>query len=282
MVTNNILFHMHIMWYESKMINETLDSLKVALENTNSTVDIKVCLNSQTYIEQPTDGEAVDMFQEFINHPVLKNADIIYKTDSDEFYNIADWRRDIYNDCYKYVVWGESDTLIPYDYFYILENLDIDQPHILTLSSRKMWDHTWNVVEYVDYQNINTPHSELGVISCGAYINYEDLCKINSKYDINIKSLSVTKLDGSMVALSSKLPRPWIPYDQHFHGEDTCAAIFFQHHNVPQYHITTRIKGHNYNHPLKRTNTANTRNDEIFKKYVHDSRVAMSNFLNNL
>lgn len=279
---NNILFHIHIMWYESKMLNETLDSLQEALKNTKLDVDIKLCLNSQTYIEQPIKGKAEDMFTEFVNHPVLKNAEIVYKTNNDTFYNVGDWRRDIYSSGYKYIVWGESDTLVPEDYFYILENLNIEEPHILSLSSRKMWDDSWKPVEYVDYQTLNKPHDELGIASCGAYINYEELCELNNKYDINIIKLPVVKIDGSMLALSPNLPNPWISPKQHFYGEDTCTALFFTHHKIPQYHINTRIKGHNYNHPLKRTNTPNTRNDDVFKKYANESQIAMNEFINNM
>jgi len=273
---------MHIMWYESKMINETLDSLQLALSNTTLDVNIKICLNSQTYIEQPIEGKANDMFNEFINHPILNNAEIIYKTNDDDFYNIGDWRREIYNSNYKYTIWGESDTLIPEDYFYILENINILEPHILSLSSRKMWDDSWKIVEHVSLQNLNTPHKELGILSCGEYINYQQLCEFNLEIDkINIIKLPTNKIDGSLLALSSNLPFPFISPNQHFVGEDTCAEMFFQKNKISQYHINTRIKGHNYNHPLKRINTPNTRNDEVFKKYAYESRTAMNEFLNN-
>lgn len=277
-----VLFQMHVMWYESKMLNETLDSLQIALSNTNLNVDLKFCLNSQTFIEVPEKGTPKDMFKEFINHPVLSNAEITYKTNNDGFYNIGDWRRDIYSNNYKYTVWGESDTLIPEDYFYILESISIEEPHVLSLSSRKMWDDSWKIVEHVDLQNLNKSHEEIGILSCGAFINYRELCDFNLKHNINIIKLPILKIDGSMLALSSHLPGPWIPLDQHFIREDTCSALFFQHHNIPQYHITTRIKGHNYNHPLKRTNTKNTRNDNVFKKYAQYSQEAMNKFLNNL
>lgn len=273
---------MHVMWYESKMINETLDSLSLALENTTATVDIHICLNSQTYMEQPVNGIAVDMFSEFINHPVLKNAKFVHKTNADSFYNVGDWRRDIYNNNYKYIVWGESDTLVPEDYFYILENINISEPHILSLSSRKMWDTSWTPVEYIDYQSITQSHDVIGIRSCGAYITYNELCEVNRKYDINIVKLNEVKIDGSMLALSPNLPTPFIAPKQHFYGEDTCAALFFQTNHIPQYHITTRIKGHNYNHPSKRINTKNTRNDEVFKMYSEQSKNAMHEFLNDL
>ena len=113
-----IVYQHHIMWYESKMISETLDSLKQALDY-YSPPDIQLvfCLNPQTYLEKPIEGTASNMFSNFINHPVLKDARIIYKTDHEPFYNIGDWRREQYYPEAKYTVWGESDCLLPKELF---------------------------------------------------------------------------------------------------------------------------------------------------------------------
>ena len=114
---------MHIMWYESAMIEETLDSLTNALsyEQTND-VKIKLCLNAQTYIEKPKMGKPREMFDMFLHHPIIKQSEIIYKTDDDSFYNIGDWRRETYDHNCKYTCWGESDCILPKEYFYILKN----------------------------------------------------------------------------------------------------------------------------------------------------------------
>ena len=66
-----ILYQQHIMWYESKMLNETLDSLQLALQYSTLPVDLKFCLNSQTYLEQPIQGSPEDMFEEFLNQKQL-------------------------------------------------------------------------------------------------------------------------------------------------------------------------------------------------------------------
>ena len=42
----------------------SLDSLKKALNYSTKSVNVKVCLNSQTYIEDPIKGEPKDMFDE--------------------------------------------------------------------------------------------------------------------------------------------------------------------------------------------------------------------------
>ena len=74
----------------------------------------------------------------------------------------------------------------------------------------------------------------------------------------------------------------FIPDDMHFVREDTCASIVFQQNNIPQYHVKNRLKGHNYYHPQKRTNTDATRDDKVWKKYSEKSMNAMHEFLEKL
>ena len=40
-----LLFQMHIMWYEYKIVREGLDSLQRTIENSNIDVKINLCLN---------------------------------------------------------------------------------------------------------------------------------------------------------------------------------------------------------------------------------------------
>jgi len=276
------------MWYESKMLNETLDSLQSALQHSSLPVDLKFCLNSQTYIETPIEGKPEDMFKEFLDHPVLKNAEIIYKTDNDPFYNIGDWRREIYSNDYKYTVWGESDCLIPEDYFYILSNIEIDESHIMSLASRKCWDDTWNIVEHVDFKSLSTVNSDTLDYKKEYYpfryfdtINQNELDIFNSKREeIEIIKLPILKIDGSLLALSKNLPAPFISPQMNFVREDYCAQQFFQIKNIPQYLISNRIKGHNYFHPLKRINTKSLRSDNVFKMMELKNIEAMNLFLN--
>jgi len=287
---DKILYQHHIMWYESKMLNETLDSLQNAIQFSSLPVKLKFCLNSQTYIEKPIIGESKDMFNEFINHPVLNDAEIIYKTDNDPFYNIGDWRREIYSNDFKYNIWGESDCLIPEEYFYILSNLNIDEPHILSLSSRKCWDKTWNIVEHENFKSweevdMNNPSfmKEYFPFRYFDTITQDKLNEFNSSGgEINIKKLPIVKIDGSLLALSKNLPTPFISPEMNFVREDYCAQQFFQLKNIPQYLISNIIKGHNYLHPLKRTNTISTRNDSLYKILEQKNTHAMNEFLYNI
>jgi len=281
-----ILFQMHIMWYESKMLNETLDSIQQAIHYSTLPVKIKLCINSQTYLETPIVGNSVDMLKEFENHPLLENSQIIYKTDADDFYNIGDWRREVYDINAKYTVWGESDCLLPEDFFYILSTAQIDELHSLTFSSRKMWDTTWDIVEHVDLhkysrsiQNIYQAPTPLN--SCDV-ITQSELNDYNNRFDIDIIKLPTVKIDGSLLCVSGGLNLQLIPDDMHFVREDFCAEQVLQLNHIPQYHVSTRIKGHNYAHPFKRTNTITTRESSIFKKYEYESQLAMQKFLFNI
>ena len=277
---------MHIMWYESKMLSETLDSLQIAIKNSPLQVDLKICLNSQTFIETPEVGTPEEMFQSFVEHPVLDEVDFVYKSNATSFYNIGDWRRDVYDENYKYTIWGESDCLIPEDYFYVLSHLNIEDPHVVSLASRKMGDNSWAPVEFIGMENYKRSWPERNDSIPRPYfandtITYEELCGINDNGDISIVKVDIPKIDGALLALSPNLPK-FIPDDLHFAREDYCANMAFIKYGIPQYIIKNRIKGHNYVHPLKRTNTSSTRNDKLYKNYEMESYDAMKRFIYTL
>ena len=273
----NTLATLHIMWYESQMINETLDSIQQAISNAQHPIQLILCLNSQTYIEKPDEGFIPEqMFNVFLNHPVLKDAIILRKTDNDPFYNIGDWTREIYGSEYeaKYIVWLESDCLVPEDYFFLLENINLDHPHLISLANRKMWDSTWDEIEHPYIQQIprtgppeepqrNTPEP-FGV---GHYINQEDLNKFNKQYEPVLIKLSQPKVDGAMAAVSNNFPYPFIEEGVHLGGHDYYMELFMKKNNIPQYHMSTRLKGHNCSHPKKRLGTSTPRGGEVYKKY---------------
>lgn len=288
---NKLLYTLHVMWYESMMLNETLDSLKLAIDNSTMPVDIMLCLNSQTYIEKPESGfEPTAMFNEFINHPVLENAIITYKTDSDAFYNIGDWRRDIYGPeyDYKYIIWGESDCLVPEDYFFLLDNINIEHPHFISLSTRKMWDSTWDNVEHEWIRPFPRngpairPEQAPTPFNCADYISLEQLNEFNSQFDPILIQLDRLKIDGNMTTLSPRLPYPFLPLDLHFAREDYCLEMFFTKKGIPQYHMPTRLKGHNQVHPKKRVGTLNQKNDSIYKEYEQKAYESIFKFIENI
>lgn len=274
------LFQMHIMWYEAEMLNETLDSLQTALQYSTKPTEIRICLNTQTYLEEPIKGTPEDMIEKFSQHPVLAKATIIRKTNKDPFYNIADWRREQYNTegC---TYWGESDCLIPEEYFYTVENLSIDHPHFLAFASRKMWEPSWIKVEHESLKNL--PHkkgrSAEAPFNWDDYIDFDPLKNFNRKQkEIKVLKLDAPKIDGSLIVLSPGLPK-FIPDKMHFVEEDACAQFSFEKNNIPQYLVSNILKGHNYKHPLKRTNTLATRDDSLYQKYKAEALKIRTEFI---
>jgi len=283
---DKILYQQHIMWYESKMISETLDSLSYALKHSKLGVDLKFCLNSQTYLEEPIYRKAEDMFDEFLHHPILKGAEIIYKTNDEPFYNIGDWRREVYDKEYKYTVWGESDCLLPMDFFYILSEINIQHPHLISFASRKMWDSSWDCVEHKEIEKykreIDNLLSAPKPYNSSNVITQWQLDDFNSKYPIEVMLNNTIKIDGSLLCISKGIDFQFIGDDMNFVREDFCTEMVFKIKRIPQYVVKTRIKGHNYSHPLKRTNTNAKRSDVVFKQYEQKSTQSMKTFINSL
>lgn len=293
-----ILYQVHHMWYETAMIKECWDSVLAAKKIASAVpIKIKICFNEQTYIEKPHSGKKVEeFFKPHLKHPLLKESDVevITKTDEDEFYNIADWRREIYDPEANYTVWGETDTILPRDIFYILSMINIEQSHVLTFAGRPMWDNSWDIVTHERLLGYSKPcqcgdnHREDCIELLEAPLKYKDcitqeeLDKFNEESgDIKIQQVP-WKLDGSTVCISKGLETPFIAPGMHFVREDTCFENYLRIKNIPQVCVTTRLKGHNYKHPNKRVGTDATRNDEVFKKYADKSIEAMQNFLKNI
>tara|TARA_R110000772_G_scaffold167371_1_gene279079 strand:+ start:1124 stop:2005 length:882 start_codon:yes stop_codon:yes gene_type:complete len=292
-----ILFQMHHMWYESNMIDECWHSILQALRSAPKVdVKIKICFNLQTYIEDPDSVNPKQLLEKWDNHPLMKDfsPEIVIKTDKDPFYNIADWRREVYDPEAKYTVWGESDTIIPRDFFAILDLVSIDKPHVITFAGRPMWDNSWDVVTHEKLLGYSKPckckdgHKEDCIELLKSpwkykdYITQKELDKFNDESgDIKLQQVP-HKIDGSLVCISNGHETPFIAPDMHFVREDTCFEYVCRKRNIPQISVTTRLKGHNYWHPNKRVGTGATRKDEVFKKYSSESQEAMTKFLQQL
>lgn len=292
-----ILYQVHHMWYETSMIDECWHSILQALRAAPDVeVKLEICFNYQTYIEDPSVKDHKLMLEKWDSHPLMQDykPKLTIKTNNDSFYNIADWRREVYDPEAKYTVWGETDTILPRDIFAILDKVEINQPHVLTFAGRPMWDNSWDVVTHEKLRGYSKPcqcgdeHKEDCIELLEApwkykdYITQKELDKFNDESgDIKIQQVP-HKIDGSTVCLSGGIETPFIAPGMHFVREDTCLEYYLRKKNIPQVCITSRLKGHNYKHPNKRVGTNATRNDEVFKKYADVSIAAMQKFLSEL
>jgi hypothetical protein len=81
------------------------------------------------------------------------------------------------------------------------------------------------------------------------------------------QKLPYPKIDGCMTAVSIGFPIPFIHENVHLGGHDYYMECFMKKHGIPQYHIATRLKGHNCSHPKKRIGTSTPRGGELYKHY---------------
>ena len=292
----------HIMWYEIELVQEYLASLTQALSKAKWPIHLDFLINAQTYLETPDENSnALELAQQIqtmiLTHPfnIWNPTKIIHtniKKDDDPFYNIGDYRRDIVNTEIGYTIWGEVDSLYPENYFQLLEIIateKFEDPYIVSFASRKCWDDTWTVVEHSQFQPLPPSRKDekkiVSPFNWDDYITQQELDEFNNKQTKNppLIMLHELKFDGSLLAFSSGMPQ-FIPDDMHFAREDWCAqlTLHYVYPHIKQYHLPTVLKGHNYNHALKRMHTNSSRDDTAYKLAEQDSVLAAKRWLSNL
>jgi len=268
-------YGVHIMWYELEMIEEHFHSLRTAMANASWPIDIVVHFNMQTYVEIPTDPDIMVKFLQYRDTFVadLPNVTILQSTDDQPFYNAPDFRREYSFGIDKgYCVQGEIDSVLPETYFSALEaayDALPDIPHIISFASRKMWDSTWTPVEHYAFQYIERDKIE-PPFDNEHYITEAQVNEFNNKYEPAIVKLGNLKIDGCLLAVRDGVPVA-MPEEVSFGPDDFICQMVLEILQIPQYHFSTILKGHNYRHPKKRVGTPSTRNDEIYKQYYNDA-----------
>jgi hypothetical protein len=194
---------------------------------------------------------------------------------NDKPYTMADYRRELNNQCNEcdYIIWGESDCLMPRQMFGVLEQLKEYangqgiHRYITTFGIRKMWDDSWKVLEHPEFTNkpyydMDTEEDKRLAESSPWSIRYtmsqEEMDEVNSKTtDLDVQMITYPKFDGSGLVISSDLLRTGanIPPAVYMNGDDSSFLESCRLHmgeNYRQYVIRNVLKVHNRNHPNKR------------------------------
>ena len=253
---------MHVSWFETEMALETLESMLQAAEHTSLPVEVHLCFNAQTFLESPIEGEAVTSFDILLQHPKAEEWNIVWKNNKDGFYNVGDWRRDCYDND-NLTVWGESDCLVPVQYFAYIEHihkvLEGRYPYIVTLQQKKMWDSSWTPTEHKALQNLTLEQVRAinnKFVTGEGFLSLEELNTFNTSFDseITLKQSNYYKGDGALICLSPDMPHPFIAEGLHMCGEDTYFFNYCALKRVSLYTVDGLMKGHNTGHPKKRVN----------------------------
>ena len=231
-----------------------------------------------------------DMFIDLLEDELVKQSEITWKTNEDEFYNVGDWRRECY-DPENITIWGESDCFVPDTYFGYIEsifNSNIPYPYIVTIKQKKMWDETWTPTEHEAFQPFTLDQVRAinnKFVTGEGMLSYEELNSFNKSFQ-NVHEITQSnyyKGDGALVCLSPKMPTPFIATELHMCGEDTYFFNYCAIKQIPMYTIMYYLKGHNTNHPLKRMNySRNDQQREEFLKFDQSMRVVASKSLREL
>lgn len=297
-------FIMHISWIDAQIVNQTLDSIVNALEFSTEPTEFLFFLNEQTNIDKPLEKTVEQQWEYFIHHPFISKCQLIYKTDNDAPFGVAGPRRDwMIRDGVNY--WGESDCMLPIDFFYICENFhrqSKERPYILTFAERKMWPG-WELQEHeiVRKESLGTLSkdiSEQSFLRCDGPMSLDALYAFNEKQGnpkIELLPLDLSysqdgalmvrnSIEGTLAVLSDKMPQNLICPDLVLSHDDACLQWTRNFYQIPQFHVGNILKGHDNWNPLKRTNIVNPmglRNPEHVKLATAD-RLAMGDWLTRL
>ena len=286
---NKYIIGTHIMFFEIEMIKEQTQSILDALKTVDNpeNVTIDYFFNISEYFEK-VDKEKIskEKLKSLFNDEIAKlsksGCKVVGKIYEDnEPITMVDYRRDLnYYGCtkYDYIIWGESDMLVPKEIFQALEqikeyaNSQNIHKFVTTFAIRKMWDNNWKVLEHPDFTDapyyederaFKYPHSIRYTMSI------DEMNEVNSKADsFDIRILKQPRFDGSCLVLSGDLIKNGvnIPHCMigHLH-EDTSmmhAAYRAMGPNYIQFIVKNILKVHNRNHPLKRLYALEMDSDE--------------------
>lgn len=284
----------HVMFYEIEMYKEFIDGLINLIEpiQNKENIHLHFCFNTSQYFEKIDINKIeihrlYDKFYEGVQKlydiNVLKeNVVIKLKTDNEDVYNVADYRRDLnYNYCTKvdYIMWGETDSFFPKEAFNVIESVaqygkeSNIHKYILSFADRKMWDESWKVTEHVDYENIkfiDTPDQVNNKNYAKSQLSIEEMNTINSKTtDFDIRALSYPKIDGSCLVLSSDLIKSGVnlPHSLLLYGDDSSIGVIAKQimgDKFIQFVVKNILKVHARRHPNKRMYILNEDNPRGF------------------
>jgi hypothetical protein len=271
----------HVMFYEVEMISEFVKSIYGAINQVDDrdNITIDFLFNFSEYFEEVDTNQITkeEMKVKFINQvEYLRSTGVnvryTFYEDNKNIYTIGSYRRDLnYKHCndYDFIIWGESDCLVPTEFFSTLETLsnyangnNINR-YITTFATRKMWDESWSILEHYDFSNskfydMKEDEWKTDKSSIWYTMSIDEMNEINSKTnELDIRISNEPKFDGSLLVISSDLIRAGvnIPHACYACGEDAsfermCKIIMGG--AYVQFIIKNILKVHNRVHPKKR------------------------------
>ena len=285
---NKYIIGTHIMFYEIDMAEEHIQSIINATDRVanRDNITIDLMYNISEYFEKVdtnviSKDELKQKFMILIERLRAAGLNVRYNfyEDDDNPLTMVDYRRDLnYKNCKTndYVIWGETDCLLPAELFQSLEaikdyaNENNIHKYVTTFGIRKMWDDTWKVLEHPKFTDKEYYETKLpdGSRDDRAYdephsirytMSIDEMNEINAEAkEFDIRILNNPQFDGSGLVLSSDLLKNGVNVPHCVMGhlvDDTsmmmsCRQIMGN--QYVQFVIKNILKVHNRNHPKKR------------------------------
>ena len=274
----------NVMFYEIDMLPYLIDSIIDSVKNIENqeNIYIDLLLNTSDSFEicesKQRLTEITWKFMQIISTLKEKTNCNIVQTDlpkdTEEPYTMVNYRRDLnyrYANKVDWVIWGETDCLVPHCAFNVLDKIKKSAishnifRYIATFADRKMWDPSWEPLEHPEFTNLqyyekSDPRCFTEKHSIRYVMTKEEMDEINKRYETseNIDILYHPKFDGSLLCISSELIKSGVNIPLGFwglSGEDTsfmheCMRVMDK--QYVQFVIKDILKVHNREHPEKR------------------------------
>ena len=303
-ISRKYIIGAHIMFYEIDMAEEHIQSINNALDTIDNKENVHVDLffNISEYFEKIDTSktsyeELIDKFKLLVSKIECTNSYRIY--DGDEPLTQLDYRRDLnYFNCknYDYIIWGETDCLLPKETFQALEqikeyaNQNNIHRYVTTFATRKMWDESWKPLEHIDFTDkpyyetklpdgsrddraFNEPHS------IRYTMNIDEMNAINEKAEeFDVKILNRPQFDGSGLVLSSDLIKNGVnvPHCMIGHSADDTSVMYscrqIMGEAYVQFVVKNILKVHNRQHPKKRLYALDMDRDRSLEEATKDRK----------
>ena len=220
---NKYIVGTHIMFYEIEMVSEHIQSLINAVNTVENKENITIDLfyNISEFFEkinreEISKDELIDKFLGLVTSLENTGCNVTYEVyqDNDKPVTMVDYRRDLnYHGCVDndYVIWGESDALLPKEAFSTLDSLkeytnqNNIHRYVVTFALRKMWDDSWKVLEHNDFTDapfyeLDDPKATTEKSSIRYTMSIDEMNDINQKSDeMDIRILKHPQFDGSIL-----------------------------------------------------------------------------------
>ena len=265
----------HIMFYEIGMLSFHVDGILNLLSTVKNeeNVYLDFCFNVSQFFEKIDTSkiskqELIKKFFDQYNR-IPNSFTKTYKIiDNDlEFYTQTNYRRE-FNTKYSYIcdylIWGETDSLIPKESILALEQLTpiVRNQNIFRFiacfSDRKMWDDSWDVTVHPKF--INHIYNESDIDNknqAKSLLSLNEMNEINSTVvDLDIQTINYPKIDGSHLVLTADLIKSGVNIPPCFiHNDDESLSLMAQKilgDKYIQIVFKNLLKVHARRHPKKR------------------------------